>query len=119
VSHVHLLVLINEMLGPFPRSMTRHSKCFLGDGTLKGSEQLQDEFGEDFSEFHRYFIQARLDEIVMSFSIRAGASEQERKAQMETRTLFLDFLKRMLELDPERRISAEQARAHPFFQRPI
>jgi dual specificity protein kinase YAK1 len=119
VSQLHLIVLINEMLGPFPPSMARRSRCFAGDGTLKDNTQLQLEFGEDFSHFQRYFIQARLDEIVMSFSGGAGTTEQEREAHLETRRLFLDLLNNMLELDPERRISADDARVHPFFQRPI
>jgi dual specificity protein kinase YAK1 len=114
VSQLHLLVLINEMLGPFPAAMavTEH---FLPDGSLQSSESLQQEFGESFSEFQRYFVQTRLDDIIMSFALPEGSEDEE----IATRRVFLDLLRQMLELDPERRISAANAQAHPFLQLPF
>jgi dual specificity protein kinase YAK1 len=108
VSQLHLLVLFEEMLGPFPRTLAV-SDHFLPDGSLKPTDVLEQEFGEDFSQFQRYFIPTRLDDIVMSFALPDDCGEEEAAAELATRRVFLDLLRQMLELDPARRVTAADA----------
>jgi len=39
----------------------------------------------------------------------------EKHLSGEARELFIDLIKRLLEFDPQRRITSKQARDHPFF----
>jgi dual specificity protein kinase YAK1 len=111
ISQVHLLVLMEEMLGPFPREISRLSDYFMPDGELKSAEKLREEFGEDFSEFQPYFVERGLDRIVLSML------ELDHGALGEDNTMaFLDLLHKLLEYDPAQRISASEALAHRFFQ---
>jgi dual specificity protein kinase YAK1 len=110
ISQVHLLVLMEEMLGPFPREVSVGSRYFAEDGGLKGLEQLQAETGEDFSEFEPYFVEKGLERIVLAM-LEVG----EREVSEEHARVFLDLLKKLLEFDPMQRISPAQALAHPFF----
>jgi serine/threonine protein kinase len=90
-------------------AVTEH---FRPDGSIKDSEALEREFGEDFSAFQRYFVQTRLDDIILSFAIPDDQADEE----LAHRRVFLDLLKRMLELDPETRVSAADAQDHAFLQ---
>jgi serine/threonine protein kinase len=92
-SQDHLLAMIEDMLGPFPKAMPR-PRC---------------PSNQQFAEFQSYFVHTRLDDIVMSF---AGSGE---KQELEHRRIFLDLLHLMLEIDPRKRASAACAREHEFF----
>jgi dual specificity protein kinase YAK1 len=100
VSERHLIVLIDEMLGPFPREMTKKSGIFRPDGRAPKLVEA--------AQFVPYFVHKSLDDIVMSFP---GV---EREAQ--ERKMFLTLLHGMLDIDPTRRFSASAARTHPFFR---
>jgi dual specificity protein kinase YAK1 len=119
VSHAHLIVLIDDMLGPLPPELVAGSKYFRDDGTIKSPGDLLSEFGEDFSAFQRYFIPKRLDDIIVSFVLPLDDPAQRATADVENRRVFLDLLKALLRVDPQERISAEQALAHPFFVLPL
>lgn len=112
LDQMHLLILINEMLGPFPEEMTQNSDYFLPNGSMKSEETLCREFGTDFSSFQRYFVQTKLDDIVMSFKFEEENPEKER----ENRRIFLDLLHKMLEIDPQKRTTPEEALLHPFLK---
>ena len=53
--------------------------------------------------------------IVMNFSFAPDLTEDEVNEEVRRRQIFIDFLKNMLKLDPNERLTAEQALQHPFF----
>lgn len=110
VSQTHLMVLMNEMLGPFPRGMAE-GRYFTEEGDLKSAEILESEFNEDWREFRRYFVKMRIEDIVMSLAVE---EEGGREREIANRRVFLDLVKKMLELDPSERITAADAMEHPF-----
>ena len=114
----HLICLINQMLGPFPQNMIqdtdRHDELFLPDETLKSPELICEENDETFTDFQPYFVQERLEDIVMNFSFAPDLTEDEVNEEVRRRQIFIDFLKNMLKLDPNERLTAEQALQHPF-----
>jgi dual specificity protein kinase YAK1 len=96
IDQSHLILLIDEMLGPFPREMAERTNAFGADGRARKESA--------FAEFRPYFMLKRLDDIVMNFP-----------GEMTAREGFLDLLHGMLEIDPKNRLSAMEARSHPFF----
>jgi dual specificity protein kinase YAK1 len=92
----HLLYLIDDMLGPFPREMVKRTNAFDPDGRpLRRS---------NFGEFEPYFLFKHLDDIV-----------ENMPGEADGRAVFLDLLHGMLQIDPEKRFSALTARSHAFF----
>ena len=116
----HLICLINQMLGPFPENMIqateRHDELFMPDDTLKSPELICQENGETFTEFQPYFVQERLEDIVINFSFAPDLTEEQVAEEIRTRQIFIDFLSSLLKLDPDERLTAEQALQHPFMQ---
>jgi dual specificity protein kinase YAK1 len=92
-SQDHLLAMIDDMLGPFPLAMPR---------PLPPSNRR-------LPKFQSYFVDTRLDDIVMGF---AGSGE---KQEVEHRRMFLNLLHIMLQIDPTKRATAACAREHEFF----
>ena len=113
-SQLHLLVLIDEMLGPLPFTMTNGVGYFNDDGRMKPVSVLEAEYGLDLSNFQPYFVHTRLDDIILSFAFEDGMTSDEIEREIGHRRQFLALLHQMLELDPGRRISAEDALGHPF-----
>ena len=116
----HLICLINQMLGPYPNNMKnatdRHDELFLPDETLKSPELICSENGETFTEFQPYFVQERLEDIVMNFSFAPDLTEEQVSEEVNKRKVFIDFLQHLLKLDPAERPTAEEALRHPFMR---
>lgn len=114
----HLICLIEQMLGPYPPSIRvateRHDEFFLPDETLKSPELICSENGENFTEFRPYFVQQHLDDIIMNFSFAENLTEEQIDQEEHVRRIFIDFLQKMLKLDPNERMSAEEALHHEF-----
>ena len=74
------------------------------------------EFEEDnnvYTEPNReYFSYKTLEDIAMKVSFKVVSNEENRKT--EYRYAFLDFLKKCLQWDPEKRMRPDQALHHPF-----
>jgi serine/threonine protein kinase len=96
LDQAHLIFLMDEMLGPFPREMAKHTNAFAPDGRARKDAA--------FSAFQPYFVFQRLDDIVGNVP-----------GEMNGRDVFLDLLHGMLAIDPSKRLSAIAARSHPFF----
>jgi dual specificity protein kinase YAK1 len=115
-SHIHLLSLINQTVGPFPRSYaqlaTGFASLFTPGGLLKSPEVLCSENGEDFvTSFRPLFGGVTLKQIIM------GAPKgDDRLDTIRMRQLLIDLIESMLKIDPAERISAEEALEHPFMQ---
>lgn len=115
-NEIHLIELIVQMLGQFPPEivdLSPRKELFHSDKTLKSEEEICSENGTTVTEFKHYFQFFNLDLIVLKMRIK---TRDPAEIQMENkrRTLFLDILKRMLDLNPSTRISAAQALQHPF-----
>ena len=118
---VHQFWLITQMFGPIPDYMVKASPVarhyFHEDGTMKTEEELcAGKSYSKFSELRSYFKHAQLAEIVKSYGIREGASQQFIETEMANRELLISMLEKMLTVDPQRRITAEDALKEPFMQ---
>ena len=116
-NEIHLIELIVQMLGPIPLDVVDQSprkELFLPDKTLKSEEQICAETGKEVVEFKHYLTHNNLDEIIYSYELFYGRTPQEQASERKRRALFIDFLKKMLDLSPERRLSAKECLSHPF-----
>lgn len=121
---VHQFWLITQMFGSVPDFMIEASpvrkRYFHDDGTMKTEDELcQGMTYESFSELRSYFKHSQLEEIVMSYGIREGASPQFVEEEMEHRKLFVSLLNKMLNVNPRLRITAEEALEEPFMHIPF
>lgn len=113
-SELHLVSLMRQTIGPFPRTMSemspRNAVLFMPDGEVKSPSLLCEENNEDFdTTFEPYFVMTELRDIIRSYECTGQGSDT-----MENREVFLDMLEKMLTIDPNERISAEDALSHPF-----
>lgn len=113
-TELHLVSLMRETIGPFPRTMAetspRNAVLFLPNGELKSAELLCKENLENFdTAFEPYYVMTELSDIIRSYDCTGEGSDT-----MENRLVFLDMLQKMLKIDPQERISIEEAMEHPF-----
>ena len=116
-NEIHLLELIVAMLGPIPIDVVDRSprkELFLPDKTLKSEEQICAEQGTQVTAFQHYFTVMDLTQIILGYEIWYGHTLEEQAIERKRRLLFIDLLKAMLEISPEKRLSARECLAHPF-----
>lgn len=120
-SEKHLLWLINRMFGPIPEDMVlmtdpdERAIYFNEDGTFKSEQQLCEGTDiKDFSVYRNYFVHTQLRDILMSTVRRQGVSPDFLKREAERAEMLLDLLQQMLKIDPNERITAENALKHPY-----
>jgi len=66
-----------------------------------------------YTEHNReYFVYKTLEDIAMKVTFKLPSAYEEQKTDL--RLSFLDFLKRSLQWDPEKRMRPDQALQHPF-----
>lgn len=112
-TELHLATLIEQTFGVFPRQMfensPRSTQIFMPDGKVKSAALLCEENGENFdTTFEPYFTKKKLKKIIMHYqAIHPGNHPADRE-------IFVDLLQKMLEIDPNDRISASEALNHPF-----
>ncbi|OHT04029.1 putative dual specificity protein kinase YAK1 like protein [Tritrichomonas foetus] len=108
----HQLFLINKMFGPFPKEMLANSPIaldfFSEDGVI--FQELEP------PDFRPYFVQEKLNDIILGYPIRPDATTAYKEKEMQNRSLFVNLLTKMLKLDPQERISAKDALNDPFLE---
>ncbi|ORY99057.1 kinase-like domain-containing protein [Syncephalastrum racemosum] len=118
------------MLGPPPTYMIekgRFSHRYFNrveeDGrvcyVMKSRRQYSHERHKTEKPSRQYFSAHKLDELIMTYPMpRKHMSHQEKDREMEQRAILLDFLQRVLQIDPLRRMTPREAKQHPFLKRP-
>ncbi|OBZ83906.1 Serine/threonine-protein kinase ppk15 [Choanephora cucurbitarum] len=63
----------------------------------------------------RYFSTTRLDQLVLKYPMpRKNMSRADIEREMKMRRSLLDFLQKILQVDPRKRLTPQEAVAHPF-----
>lgn len=131
---VHLLYLIDQMVGPFQKSFIERidnsGQLFTREFQLKSVRKLNQYASEPFEEGHPCFVFKSFKDNVMTYRasdfsnfevdtegnilnpqlITEGLSQQE----ISNREIFIDFVLSMLQIDPDYRPDAETLLSHPF-----
>lgn len=131
---VHLLYLIDQMVGPFQKyfieRIENYDQYFTRDFKMKSVRRLNQYASESFEEGHPCFVFKTLKDNVLVYrttdfsnlevdsegnilnpqQLTEGLSEKE----IENRMTFIDFVLNMLQIDPDERPDAETLLAHPF-----
>lgn len=133
---VHLIYLIDRMVGPFQNSFIQNidnpGQLFTRDYKLKSVLKLNQYATESFEEGHSCFIFKSFKDNAMSYR---GATDINISFEMDTdgnslnfqqltyglsekeindRVLFIDFVLQMLHIDPDLRPSPDILLEHPF-----
>ncbi|KAJ2383414.1 dual specificity protein kinase yak1, partial [Coemansia sp. RSA 2611] len=113
---------IVDLLGTPPRVMLEKARRtdeffnYLGPSTwdFKPMEQFSRERNTEEKESKRYFNATTLEELITTYPIRRRMTEPEQEREYQSRFALIDFLRGLLQLDPNRRWSPQQASMHPF-----
>jgi serine/threonine protein kinase len=118
-SEVHQLFLIASMFGRFPQKVIDQSPLaglyFKENGEVKSADELfeVDRKGVDWRTEKSYYRYSKLDEIIMSIGKASADAEADAK-QRTAKELLLQMIRKMLVINPEERVSVEEAMAEPF-----
>ena len=110
----HMLQLITETLGEFPKTLLERSKIkdqYYIDNHLKTNEQYEHDTGIKLPSFTPYFAFKTIPELVMNHKTPPALNE----TQIQQREVFLDLIMNMLKIDPDQRYSIHDVQKHPFF----
>ena len=126
---------IIEMLGPPPAEMirlgSRASKFFKPDSRsatgylFKSISEYEAATGVRVDHDKKYFVYRNLQELVSKFPMKNPDATNPAKSanpacqDKEVRRSLLHFLRGCLQLDPTKRWTPEQARAHPFLNEEV
>ncbi|KAG0168819.1 dual specificity protein kinase yak1 [Apophysomyces sp. BC1034] len=128
-SEYNQLKRITDMLGTPPQDMLergRSTRYFYnaesnGDRIIykmKSREQYGQEQGKTELPGKRYFVQTELSDLILKYNpgskSKVPRDELEQQRDLQTRHALIDFLKGLLELNPLKRWSPQEARYHPF-----
>ncbi|WWC91617.1 uncharacterized protein L201_006563 [Kwoniella dendrophila CBS 6074] len=82
---------------------------------LKSMHQYASEHRTDEQPSKQYFKQTKLRDIIMEYSFnKRGAKQSDIDKEMAMRRAFVDFAEGLLNMDPIKRWSPQQAAKHPF-----
>ncbi|WWC64676.1 uncharacterized protein I303_107287 [Kwoniella dejecticola CBS 10117] len=82
---------------------------------LKSMHQYASEHRTDEQPSKQYFKQTKLKDIIMEYSFsKRGAKQSDIDKEMAMRRAFVDFAEGLLNMDPIKRWSPQQAAKHPF-----
>ncbi|ETV81606.1 CMGC/DYRK/YAK protein kinase, variant [Aphanomyces astaci] len=81
---------------------------------LKTAEEYARDCHTTVASSKRYFKHSALPDIINAYPIRRGASADEVTKERHSRAAFCDFLRGLLQLDPQNRWTPQQALDHPF-----
>jgi dual specificity protein kinase YAK1 len=83
---------------------------------LKDIKQYSDERKKSEKPSKRYFSTFNLDELILKYPMSRSKSMTsiEEEKEMKIRHHLLDFLKKVLQVDPSKRLTPQEASRHPF-----
>ncbi|KAI9494062.1 kinase-like domain-containing protein [Zychaea mexicana] len=125
-SEYNQLSRIIDSLGLPPVYMTeqgRNSKRYFNrvekDGrisyTFKSRHQYMDDENKNEKVGKKYFSTTHLDDLILTYPMpRKHMSEKDKAKEMQKRLCLVDFLKQVLQIDPLRRLTPQEAKHHPF-----
>jgi dual specificity protein kinase YAK1 len=115
-----LIAAIVDRFGALPRSMIeaspRRVELFDREGRLKSVERMCREHRVECEPMEDYFTLETVRDSILSYTVGMGTTRAENVAEQTRRNLFADFVEAALKLDPAERITAGQARDHPFLR---
>jgi serine/threonine protein kinase len=83
--------------------------------SLKDIKQYSEERKKNERPSKRYFSTFNLDELVLKYPMpKKNMSEKEKAKELKIRSFLLDFLKKVLQVDPLKRLTPKEALKHPF-----
>lgn len=126
-SEYNQLTRIIEVVGNLPDYMISEGKqghryynkrtTFTGDikYSFKDIQQYSEERNKTEKPSKRYFSTFNLDELVLKYPLpRKDMTSSEIEKEMKVRRNLLDFLKKVLQVDPIKRMTPQEAINHPF-----
>lgn len=119
MNEYHLVSLIEQTIGPFPTNMVeqsvRRNAMFDTDYTVKSAQTIsQEEPDMSFESFEPYFVYTQLRDILENYPVDSSFNEERERLEIQRRDQFINLVIQMLKIDPDDRLSAEEALAHPF-----
>lgn len=83
--------------------------------SLKDIKQYSEERKKHERASKRYFSTFNLDELVLKYPMpKKNINETEKAREMKIRSFLLDFLRKVLQVDPQKRLTPKEALKHPF-----
>lgn len=84
--------------------------------TLKDIQQYSEERKKSEKPSKRYFSTYNLDELILKYPMprNKNITKTEEEKEMKVRHQLLDFLKKVLQIDPQKRLTPLEASKHPF-----
>ncbi|KAJ2787859.1 dual specificity protein kinase yak1 [Coemansia interrupta] len=121
-SEYNQLSRIIDLLGMPPTSMIESAKRkddffnYLGKGNwaFKPMAQYSLENNVEEKPSKRYFTATTLSELITTYPVRRKMNDIEQQHEYQMRIALIDFLRGLLEMDPNKRWSPQQAMMHPF-----
>ncbi|KAJ2791642.1 dual specificity protein kinase yak1 [Coemansia linderi] len=113
---------IIDMLGLPPTSMLERARRtdeffnYLGPSTwdLKSLIQYSQEQNVEIKPPKRYYTATTLEELITTYPLRRRMPEADQQREYQSRFALIDFLRGVLNIDPDKRWSPQQASLHPF-----
>ncbi|OHT09035.1 CMGC family protein kinase [Tritrichomonas foetus] len=117
-NEINLLQLIVESFGQIPPEMVasspRREEFFDQNGFWKGENEICRQKNIPVVEGMRYFMYSEIDKLILEYRFGRGVTPEAQRQQTHFRRLFIDLLLKMLAVDPNQRISPEEALEHSF-----
>eukprot|EP00835_Amoeboradix_gromovi_P002946 NODE_180_length_15790_cov_0.586706.p4 type:complete len:356 gc:universal NODE_180_length_15790_cov_0.586706:13271-14338(+) len=112
---------IHDMLGNFPiymlevgkKTSSFFNKSF-GVFVLKSISEYSMENNVNEKPSKQYFQQKTLDAIILNYPCFKQMTAEETQIEMYNRHCLIDFISNLLQMNPLKRYSSQQAKMHPF-----
>ena len=120
-TNVTIIYYINKLVGPYPekfiRSIRHSYEYFTKDLKLKKFSRLCNENNENFPKHHPFFAYKRLGDNLFTYSDEENGNGLEISGKEKNeRQLFLEFVLKMLKIDPDERPNADILMNDPFLK---
>jgi serine/threonine protein kinase len=120
-SEYNQMTRIMETIGSFPEYMMtdgkyshRYFKNEHGQYVFKSIREYAKEQNKHEKTSKSYHSSIHLDSLILKYPFPSSLSYSERQLEIRLRKELLDFLKNILQVDPTRRMTPQEAMQHPF-----